>query len=207
VSTETQAAPTAAEPQRFTAASRILHWLTALLIFSALFIGFVMVNSIGDYATLLTVHKALGVSILIVVVVRIVNRLTHRAPALPGTISRLERLAIAGSELALYALLLAQPLVGWAMVSAAGTPVTVFGLHLPAIAPVNLTVFGVLRDTHSVLAYLLVILVAAHISAVLVHAVTLGDGMLRRMTFRLRGRRHHATETTTLPAAVPDSTA
>ncbi|WP_264067062.1 hypothetical protein [Mycolicibacterium komossense] len=55
-----------------------------------------------------------------------------------------------------------------------------------AIAPVNLTVFGVLRDTHSVLVYLLVPLIAAHISAVLTHAIGLGDGMLRRMTFRRR---------------------
>ena len=174
----------AAPPQRFTLASRILHWLTAILIFSALFIGFVMVNSTGDYATLLTVHKVLGVLILIVVVVRIVNRLTHRAPGLPASVSRLERLAIAGSELSLYGLLLAQPLVGWAMVSASGTPIVLFGsLHLPAIAPVNLTVFGVLRDAHSVLAYLLVVLIAAHIAAVLMHAIALGDGMLRRMTF------------------------
>jgi cytochrome b561 len=175
---------TVAPPQRFTTASRILHWLTAILIFSALFIGFVMVNSTGDYATLLAVHKVLGVLILLVVVVRIVNRLTHRAPALPTSVSRLERLAIAGSELALYGLLLAQPLIGWAMVSASGTPIVLFGsLHLPAIAPVNLTVFGVLRDAHSVLAYLLVVLIAAHIAAVLMHAITLGDGMLRRMTF------------------------
>jgi len=175
---------TVAPPPRFTTASRILHWLTAILIFSALFIGFVMVNSTGDYATLLAVHKVLGVLILLVVVVRIVNRLTHRAPSLPASVSRLERLAIAGSELALYGLLLAQPLIGWAMVSASGTPIVLFGsLHLPAIAPVNLTVFGVLRDAHSVLAYLLVVLIAAHIAAVLMHAIALGDGMLRRMTF------------------------
>jgi cytochrome b561 len=88
----------------------------------------------------------------------------------------------------LYVLMLAQPLIGWAMVSAAGTPVVVFGLHLPPIAPVNLTVFGVLRESHTVLAYLLVIVIAAHISAVLMHAIGLGDGMLRRMTFRLPGR-------------------
>jgi cytochrome b561 len=56
--------------------------------------------------------------------------------------------------MALYALLLAQPLVGWAMVSAGGTPVVVFGsLRLPAIAPVDLGLYPVLRQTHSVLAY------------------------------------------------------
>lgn len=171
-------------PQRFTALSRILHWLTAILVFSALFIGFVMVNSISDYATLLTVHKTVGAVVLTVVVIRIVNRVTHRAPALPGTVGRVERVLVFGSELALYLLLLAQPLVGWAMVSAAGTSVSFFGaLHLPRIAPVNLALFSVLRETHSALAYLLVAVIAAHISAVLLHTITLRDRMLSRMTF------------------------
>jgi cytochrome b561 len=186
VSTKTRDTTTSTAPQTFTTLSRILHWLTAILILSALFIGFVMVNSLSHYATLRPIHETFGAVVLVVVVVRVVNRLTHRPPALPPTISRPERVVIKGSELALYGLLLAQPLVGWAMVSASGTPVTIFGsLHLPAIAPVDLAVFGVLRNVHSVLAYLLVIVVTAHIAAVLVHAIALGDGMLRRMTFRI----------------------
>jgi cytochrome b561 len=92
--------------------------------------------------------------------------------------------------MALYIVLLAEPLVGWAMVSASGTPVFVFGsLRLPAIAPVDPGLYSVLRETHSVLAFLLVAVVAAHVSAVLLHAITLRDGMLRRMTFRLRRTR------------------
>jgi cytochrome b561 len=121
---------------------------------------------------------------LVVFVVRVVNRLTHRAPALPPGVGRVERLAVAGSELGMYALLLAQPLVGWAMLSASGVPVTIFGsIPLPAIAPVDARVFGLLRNSHSVLAYALVVLIAAHVSAVLLHTLTLRDGMLRRMTF------------------------
>lgn len=174
---------------KFTAASRILHWLTAILIFAALFIGFVMVNSTASYVTLRLVHMTVGVTILAVVIVRVVNRLTHRPPALPPTVGRLERLTVVGSELAMYVLLLAQPLVGWAMVSASGTPVVVFGaLRLPAIAPFDIAVFSVLRTTHSVLAYLLVAVVLAHVSAVLLHTITLRDGMLRRMTFSLGSR-------------------
>jgi cytochrome b561 len=176
-------------PQQFTALSRILHWLTAILVFSMLFIGFVMVNSLSDYATLLVIHKTVGAVLLTVVVIRIINRVTHRAPTLPSTVGRVERLVVAGSEVTLYALLLAQPLVGWAMVSAAGTPVRVFGsLRLPSIAPVNLQLFSVLRETHSVLAYLLVAVIAAHISGVLLHSIGLGDGMLRRMTFQRMAR-------------------
>ena len=181
-----------AEPRRFTALSRILHWLTAVLVFSMLLIGFTMVSTVTDYATLLIIHKTLGVVILAVVIIRVVNRLTHRPPPLPPTVGRFEHVLVVTSEMSLYALLLAQPLVGWAMVSAAGRPLVVFGsLYLPRIAPVNLDLFWVLRETHSVLAFLLVAVVAAHVSAVLLHTLTLRDKMLARMTFRLSRRRSH----------------
>jgi cytochrome b561 len=185
-----------AELQQFTTLSRILHWLTAILVFSTLLIGFTMVSSVSDYATLLTIHKTLGVVILAVVIIRVVNRFTHRPPQPPPTVGRFERILIVTSEMALYALLLAQPLVGWAMVSATGRPVVVFGsLRIPRIAPVNLDLYSVLRETHSVLAFLLVAVVAAHVSAVLLHSITLRDKMLARMTFRLpRTRSRHANQ-------------
>jgi cytochrome b561 len=182
------AAPTT---PKFTALSRTFHWLTAILIFAALLIGFTMVNWLAGYATLRVIHMSIGALVLLVVVLRIVNRLRHHPPAWPPTIGRLEGKAVIWSERALYFLLLAQPLVGWAMVSASGTPVRVFGgLLLPSIAPFNIDVFSVLRETHSVLAYLLVAVIAAHVSAVLAHSIVLGDGMLRRMTFHIgRGTR------------------
>jgi cytochrome b561 len=164
-----------------------LHWLTAVLVFSTLFIGFVMVNSIGSYASLRGIHMTLGALVLAIVVLRVANRFTHRAPKLPHTVGRLEHKLVVGSELTLYALMLAQPLVGWAMVSATGRPPVIFGsLRLPRIAPFNADLFFVLRQTHSVLAYALVAVIAAHVSAVLLHTLTLRDGMLSRMTFSRR---------------------
>jgi cytochrome b561 len=177
---------------RYPVRTRILHWLTAIGVFAALFIGFVMVNSLGGYGALLGVHVTLGVSILVIVVIRAANRCTHRTPRLPDTVGSVEHLLVVGSEIGLYALLLAQPLVGWAMVSAAGRPVVVFGsLPLPRIAPFDADLFFLLRQTHSVLAYLLVAAIAAHVSAVLLHTLTLRDRMLSRMTF---GRRFDAEE-------------
>ena len=169
---------------RYPVRTRILHWLTAIGVFAALFIGFVMVNSLGGYGALLGVHVTLGVSILAIVVIRAANRFTHRTPRLPDTVGSVEHLLVVGSEIGLYALLLAQPLVGWAMLSAAGRPIVVFGsLPLPRIAPFDADLFFVLRQTHSVLAYLLVAAIAAHVSAVLLHTLTLRDRMLIRMTF------------------------
>ena len=59
------------ERTRHTALTRVLHWLTATLVFTMLMIGFVMVNSLGDYARLVMVHKSLGVVILVVVLVQV----------------------------------------------------------------------------------------------------------------------------------------
>jgi len=182
-------------PVRYPLRTRILHWLTAVLVFSMLLIGFAMVNSIGSYASLRAVHMSLGIIVLVIVVVRAANRFTHRVPMLPETVGWLEHKVVIGSELLLYALLLAQPLVGWAMVSATGKPAVVFGsVPLPRIAPFDADLYFTLRQTHSLLAYTLVIVIAAHVSAVLLHTLTLRDGMLSRMAF--------ANSATSEPASV-----
>jgi cytochrome b561 len=176
------------EVRKFTTLSRILHWLTAVLVFAALFVGFVMVNSVSRHGALVMVHKSLGALILLVMVVRVINRLTHHPPAWPSTIGVLEGKVVVLSEKLLYALLLLQPLVGWAMISAAGGPVVVFGsLRLPRIAPFDAQVFWILRQAHSVIAFTLMVVIAAHISAVLVHTVALRDRLIERMTFGLGG--------------------
>jgi cytochrome b561 len=180
----------APEVHKFTGPSRILHWLTAALVFAALFIGFVMVNTLSGHGALVMVHKSLGALVLLVMVVRVVNRLNHHPPAWPPTIGALEGKAVVLSEKLLYALLLLQPLVGWAMLSAAGGPVVVFGaLRLPRIAPFDAQVFWILRQTHSVIAYTLMVVIAAHISAVLWHTFGLRDRLIERMTFTVGGKR------------------
>jgi cytochrome b561 len=176
-------------PARYPVRTRILHWLTAVLVFSALFIGFVMVNSLGSYASLRSVHMTLGILILVMVVVRAINRFTHRVPKLPDTVGWLEHKFVVGSELMTYALLLAQPLIGWAMVSASGRSAEIFGsLNLPRIAPFSADLYFILRQTHSLFAYVLVAVIAAHVGAVLLHTLTLRDGMLSQMAFALRMR-------------------
>jgi cytochrome b561 len=183
------------ELNQFTVLSRVLHWLTAVLVFAALFAGFVMVNSLASYAQLIVVHKTLGALVLLVMVARVINRARHHPPAWPPTIGSLEGRLVGLSEKVLYALLLLQPLIGWAMLSAAGGPVVVFGtVALPRIAPFDAQVYWILRQAHSVIAYTLVAVIAAHISAVLLHTLTLRDRLIERMTFRFRSKadRSHA---------------
>lgn len=180
---------TTTAPARFALSSRLLHWTMAPMVIAQLLIGVTMVASLSYYPLLLAIHRPLGVAILAFAVIRLANRLTHRPPPFLATMSRAERRIATWSEYLLYALLLAQPLIGWAMLSAARFPITLLGpLHLPGIAPHNLDVYGVLRVCHSVFAFLLFLTFTAHICAVLFHTLVLRDRLIDRMAlWRTRG--------------------
>jgi cytochrome b561 len=170
-------------PVRFALPSRILHWLMAPMVIVQLLIGVTMIASLSYYPLLLAIHRPLGMLILAFAVVRLANRLTHRLPPFLATMSPLERRIASYSEYTLYALLLIQPLLGWAMVSAARNPVIVLvgPVHLPGIAPHNLDLYGVLRQCHGVFAFLLFLTFTGHVCAVLFHTLVLRDRLLDRM--------------------------
>jgi cytochrome b561 len=175
-------ANTTTERPKFNGPMRLLHWLMAAMVLTMLFIGIAMVASIGDYNILLSIHRPLGIAILILVVIRLVTRLSSTLPALPPTMSPQERLAAQASEILLYTLLFVQPLVGWAMLSAARYPIVLFGsVHLFPILPHNVMVYAVLRQTHTILAYLFFLAFIAHFGAVLFHTLIVRDGLLSRM--------------------------
>ena len=172
-------------PPRFSLAARLLHWASAVMVIAQFFLGVTMIVSLSYYPLLLAIHRPLGIAILVFTAVRLGNRLTRRPPPFLVTMGPAERRVATWSEYLLYALLLAQPLLGWAMLSAARSPVVMFGaLHLPAIAPHNITLYATLRTAHSVAAYVLFATFTAHICAVLFHTVGLRDGILSRMSLR-----------------------
>src|SRR5437899_1929041 len=167
---------------RFPAVSRLLHWTMAVMVLIMLCIGVAMVVSLGDYHALVSIHRPLGIAILILVVVRFVNRLINPPPPFPDTMSRAERLAATASELMMYGLMFALPLVGWGMLSAAHYPIVLYGpLHLPFILPHNAMLYAVLRKTHTILAYLFFLTFLAHFGAILFHTLIVRDGLLKRM--------------------------
>lgn len=173
--------PTGGRAQ-FALSSRLLHWAMAAMVVIQLFIAAVMMVSLAYRPLLLAIHEPLGLTILLFAVIRVGNRILHRPPPFLSTMGRWERRAAQGSEYMLYALLLLQPLIGWAMLSAAGDPIVLAGsLQLPAIAPHSAALFSTLRDTHTVLAYLLFATFTAHMCAVLIHTLVLRDKLLSRM--------------------------
>jgi len=132
----------------------------------------------------------LGIIILLLVVIRYVNRRFSALPPFPATMSSRERAAASASELVLYTLLFVQPLVGWGMLSAARYPIVLYGpLHLPPILPHSVMLYAFLRRTHTVLAYLLFLAFIAHFGAILFHTFVGRDGLFSRMApWRVRAR-------------------
>jgi cytochrome b561 len=154
----------------------------AAMVLTMLGIGLAMVTSLADYHVLVSIHRPLGIAILVLVVMRFANRLLNRPPAFPPTMSRMERLAATASEYAMYGLMFALPLVGWGMLSAARYPIVLYGsLHLPPILPHDPKLYALLRKAHTILAYSLILLFLAHLGAVLYHALIVRDGLLKRM--------------------------
>ena len=87
---------------QFTALMRVLHWTMAAMVLTMLGIGVTMVASLADYHLLVSIHRPLGIAILILVVVRFVNRQLTTLPPFPPTMSPAERRVAHVSELTMY---------------------------------------------------------------------------------------------------------
>jgi cytochrome b561 len=177
-----------AERRQFPVLSRVLHWIMAAMILAMLGIGMSMVVSLGNYHVLVSIHRPLGIAILVLAIVRFVNRRLSSLPPFPSTMSRQERLAATASEYLMYGLMFLLPLVGWGMLSAARYPIVLYGSwHLPYILPHSPMMYAVLRKAHTVLAYLFFFTFLAHFGAILFHTLVARDGLFWRMApWRIR---------------------
>jgi cytochrome b561 len=170
------------DPTRFNRPARLLHWSMAALILTMLLIGVAMVTSLADYHALVALHRPIGILILLLALVRLANRWRHPPPPLPSDLPVWQRWAAHASHIALYGLMLAMPLVGWAMLSAARYPVALGGaVVLPPILPQSPMLYARLRELHTVLAYALFGLILAHLGAALLHALVRQDGVFASM--------------------------
>ncbi|MFM0140606.1 cytochrome b [Caballeronia grimmiae] len=162
--------------------ARVLHWLIAGLIFAQFIIGWTMPDVHRDTLPTgeIAWHLSVGAAIVAVMVIRIAWRMTH--PPEPATLSPQLSLASNATHWLLYILLVAVPLAGWANASARGWMVNLFGIvPFPALAPKGSPVGMALGDIHSVIAWVLVVLIALHIAAALFHRFVLRDSVLKRM--------------------------
>ena len=171
---------------RYSRGAIALHWIIALLI---------MGNFIGAWVSedmprpekieMMGYHKAFGMLILGLTVVRIVWRLTHRPPPLVETLKAWEAALAKVTHGLFYFLMLAVPAAGWGLHSAfnKGKPIDFLGLFpIPAL-PVgsDKPTVGMFHELHEVFATLMLVLFVLHVGAALKHHVIDKDGTLARM--------------------------
>jgi len=168
---------------RYTATAVVLHWLVAMGLIVTFCVGLYMVSLERSPTKLLIVnwHRSAGITVLALALARLLWRFGRRPPPdvpMPAWQAK-------GAQVLhglLYLLMLAVPLLGWAMSSAKGRPVVWFDLvTLPNWLPKDKALGHQLEELHGMLSWVLVALVACHVVAALKHHFIDKDGLLGRM--------------------------
>lgn len=127
-------------------------------------------------------HKSIGMTILMLVLLRLAWRLTETTPAPPNHMQMWERRVARASHTLMYLVMVAMPLSGWVINSAANFPLKLYGLmRVPDIAPAGKELQTQAELVHLSLFWLLVTLLLLHVGAALWHHFVYRDEILRRM--------------------------
>jgi cytochrome b561 len=168
----------------YTAIAKLFHWGMAVLIAGLLALGFVMTDmelspeKLQYYAW----HKWAGVSVFVLVGLRLVWRVMNPPPAYPSSMSPMLKALAHLGHAALYGLMIVIPLSGWLLSSAKGVQTVWFGvLPLPDLVEKDKELGHLLHEVHEALNFLLLLLLAGHVGAALKHHWLDKDDILKRM--------------------------
>lgn len=182
--------------QRYNALAMSLHWVIAVLIIANVGLAWYF-NTLEGAAkgAPVALHKSLGITVLLLSLIRLGWRLTAKPPALPATVTPGERAASGAVYWGFYLVMIGMPLTGWALSSAnPARPIVLFGsIHWPAIpwvadlaAAQRKTVGHAFTTAHELGAKLVYALIVLHVAAAMRHWLLLRDGVIGRMVPFLR---------------------
>jgi cytochrome b561 len=165
--------------------AKTLHWLMSILIIGLLALGLYMheLPLSPQKLELYSWHKWFGVTVFILVWLRLAWRLVHPAPPPPAGLSPLLKFSARAAHGLLYALMVLIPLSGWLMSSAKGFQTVWFGvLPIPDLLSRDKELGDLLQEVHEILNAALMLTLSGHVVAALWHHFVLKDDTLRRMT-------------------------
>ena len=180
------------EQRVFDRTTRLMHWLTAGLMLLVFVLAFSIdrAPSRASHTVFLQLHRSVGITIWALTLVRLTWRHFAKYPDWPSDMPGTMRIAAKASEYALYALLLAQPILGILQTSAHGDHVNLFFLgQLPALIEKNRPLAQLLLTAHKAIGFLLLSLITLHVSAALFHHFWRRDDTLTAMLPKAAGWR------------------
>ena len=180
---------------KYNLTARLFHWVMGTMIIIMFIVGSTMedITDTNLKSLAYSLHKATGIVILAMAILRVLWRLSNAVPALPETLKKWQATSARLVHFGLYAILFVMPLSGWGLSSAAGYPVSVYGLFtVPNLMEKNDELKELLEDIHGVGANALLFLLAAHVGAALYHHFILKDNTLRRMWFSCPNKKNNA---------------
>ena len=173
---------------RYAGASIALHWLVLVLVigvYASIELREAFPKGSDAREALKLLHYSLGLCVLALTILRLaVRALTGPPPPIVPAPSRWESAAATAVHVALYGLMIGMPLLGWAMLGAAGDPVALFGVPLPPLAGPNEALGEILEESHETAGMIGYGLIALHASAALFHHYVRHDNTLVRMLAR-----------------------
>jgi cytochrome b561 len=164
--------------------AKSFHWLIALLLFGQLALGWIAkdMRVSPDKFELFVWHKSIGISILLIVALRIVWRFRNPPPASIGEVTLWQARLAQGAHALLYILMIAVPLSGWWISDTSRIPFRLYWqIPLPDLLPASKDMSELAASTHEVLTTLLIVIVVLHILAAARHHFLLRDDTLTRM--------------------------
>jgi cytochrome b561 len=168
---------------RFAGSLIALHWLIALVIIATLGIGIYMVGlpkGMPFKATLIDFHKSLGLTVFLLVLIRILVRMAVGRPALPP-MRAWQRAAASITQVLLYAGMITMPLSGYLGSSFNQYGTRFWGIPLPKWGWDDKALRGLFFGIHDVIAWVMIALIALHVAGALKHQLIDRDGLLARM--------------------------
>lgn len=162
-----------------------MHWLMLLLligVYAAINLQDLAPKGSALRAELKTWHFALGLSVLVLVAVRLATRLfSGPAPQIEPRPSVWQQRMAEGMHVALYAFMLGMPVLGWFAISAKGDPITFYGMQLPLLIGPDKDLYKSLKDIHETIGTVGYYLIGLHAAAALFHHYLMRDNTLLRM--------------------------
>jgi superoxide oxidase len=172
------------ENERYNKITIGLHWFMLLLliaVYATIELRGIFPKGSAERMAMKTWHFMLGLSVLVLVIIRLFVRLRTTRPYIVPEPSRVQQLLARCMHFSLYALMICMPIAGWLILSGEGISVPFWGLELPPLMGENEALAKLIEEVHVTAGKVGYFLIGLHALAGLYHHYFVKDNTLKRI--------------------------